>query len=57
MKEELQSIVAHILEIPKKDVDLVITSDLGHALVDFFVHRPDEETREICESGAMPPKI
>merc|ERR1711924_331425 len=37
MQPELESIVANILDIPPKDVDSVITNDMGHALVDFFV--------------------
>ena len=57
LRKALENTVAAILEVDEKEVTAVIGSDLGHADVDFFIEHPSEETRKMCESGEMPPKL
>ena len=49
--------MAQILGVDDDNVTAIIRDDLGHADIDFFISNPNKETRKMCESGEMPPKL
>ena len=53
MQDNLEHLIAGILDVPLTKVDSIMSDNHGHANVDFFIMDPSEETRDTCTSGKL----